>query len=198
MRSLRSRPVAVAGTATVLQPTQPRSTVTRSHLRQAKGRSAGFARGRPAGSPSLPGSCHLSPMAGSPGLLLTPSPAAPRGSPLALRRGSSWQRPVPPQRSAAARRRAEEGAAAEEERALARRALRAAKGQAGVARGHAQPRDRYLGSSPAAWPRLPRRALRPATVLGGASGPALAPPRPRALSWMAKDSPTPFSGHAFL
>jgi hypothetical protein len=38
MRSLRSRAVADAGTATVLQPTQPGSTVTRTHL-QGKGTS---------------------------------------------------------------------------------------------------------------------------------------------------------------
>lgn len=114
MLSLRSRAVAVAGTATVLQPTQPRSTVTRIHLRQAKGWSAGLARA--ARPPALPrGGLVTCPPWRAPqapqGRRLTPSPAeAPRGRPLALTRGSSWRRPAPPQRSAAARTRGREGA----------------------------------------------------------------------------------------
>ncbi|EDL36109.1 mCG148221 [Mus musculus] len=66
MRSLRSRPVAVAGTATVLQPTQPRSTVTRTHLRQAKGRTVSWVRARPGGTTLPPGVSSPVPHGGLP------------------------------------------------------------------------------------------------------------------------------------
>lgn len=109
---------------------------------------------------------------------LTPSPAAPRGPPLALTRGSSWRRPAPPQRSAAARRRgrgrhrcgggASPGAAARSRRKGPGGRLPRARAASGPLAG-----EQLLRGL-----RLSRRALRAATVLLGAPGPAPAPPPP--------------------